>query len=76
MEGQSCTLHFSPWDMQAGQGEGGKRLPALFGSSALSKKGELCKTVIHRVAHGNEEGGSGQLAAFALSTACYKFVLI
>lgn len=41
MEDQSCTLPVSPWDMQAGQGEGGKRLPALFGSSAPSKKGEL-----------------------------------
>lgn len=73
MEGQSCTLPVSPWDTQAGQGEWGPRLPALFVSSAPSKRGELCRTGIHRA---NEEGGSGQLAAFALFTTYYKFVLI
>lgn len=60
MEGQSCTLPVSPWDKQAGQGEWGGRLPALFAPSAPSRRAELCRTAIHRAAHGNEEGDRGQ----------------
>lgn len=65
----------SPWDTQAGQGEWGRHCQQS-ASSAPSKRGELCTTVTHRVAHGNEEGGSGQLAAFVLFTTHYKSVLI
>lgn len=50
-----------PWDTPG-------RVNGHSASSAPSKRGELCT---HRAAHANEEGGSGQLAAFVLFTTGY-----
>lgn len=69
----------SPRDMLAGQGEWGKRPPTAFASSislTLQEGRAVEDTQRFRAAWGNEEGGSGQSATFALFTSRNGFVLI